>query len=478
MNSKRLKRANLSPGQRRVVDLALSGKNVFFTGAAGTGKSYLLRQLVCELEKQNQFHGRVFVTAPTGLAAWHLGGTTIHSFAGIKRSDPPLDDLLKEIYASEYSLQRWQYCKCLVIDEISMIDADFLNKLDAIGRYVRDSPDLPFGGMQLVFSGDFFQLPPVENSDDDIHILLHARAAAAASASTSSSSSSAAAALPPSPPPPLPAARYAFESDRWDDFFDVFVMLTTSFRHRETTFLKLLNAIRTGERCQQTVEKLLRGTRQNFDEERTPPTRLFSTNAMVDKENDIHLKELGDDVDIETYQAVDTSKGLVHISEKNCPVPQQLTLKVGASVMLLRNLDQSKGLVNGCMGTVTSFAHGSRYPNVLFAPKAGLTIMNKQQQTVIPVTWERKSGADVFATRTALPLRLSYAMTIHKSQGQTLPRVELNFKSRTFASGQAYSALSRATGFRGLVVKNLKKNDIRVSPKVVEWYTKVFGKVS
>ena len=162
MNSKKLKRNNLSKGQSRVVELALSNKSVFFTGAAGSGKSYLLRELVCQLEKQNQMHGRVFVTAPTGLAAWHLGGSTIHSFAGVKDSSMPLTDLLDEVYDNDHAVQRWQYCRCLIIDEISMIDAAFLHKLDSIARAVRQTPRLPFGGIQLIFSGDFFQLPPVD----------------------------------------------------------------------------------------------------------------------------------------------------------------------------------------------------------------------------------------------------------------------------------------------------------------------------
>ena len=107
-------------------------------------------------------HGRVFVTAPTGLAAWHLGGSTIHSFAGVKDSNMPLADLLEEVHENDHAVQRWQYCKCLIIDEISMIDAAFLHKLDGIARVVRQTPHVPFGGIQLIFSGDFFQLPPVD----------------------------------------------------------------------------------------------------------------------------------------------------------------------------------------------------------------------------------------------------------------------------------------------------------------------------
>ena len=128
--------------------------------------------------------------------------------------------------------------------------------------------------------------------------------------------------------------------------------------------------------------------------------------------------------------------------------------------------------------TVIGFNPHTSHPIVMFSPKIGLSTMAKKQRQISPLTWEKKSGSDVVATRTALPLRLSYALTIHKSQGQTLPRVEISFTNGSFANGQAYSALSRATGFRGLTIKKLKESDIKVAKKVIDWYMMVFGTVS
>ena len=246
-----------------------------------------------------------------------------------------------------------------------------------------------------------------------------------------------------------------------------------------------MNSLRTGKQREQTVSKLIRGASRDFDDtasnttskQNNPPTKLYPTNAQVDKENRFHLDALGA-VETMEYDARDTTKGKYKINNKSCPVPPHLTLKLGASVMLLRNLDTSKGLVNGCLGEVVGFMESSSLPIVRFAPSNNrVTRVQRQRITVNESTWERKSGGEVVATRTALPLRLSYALTIHKSQGQTLPRVLIDFKSRAFAAGMAYSALSRATGFRGLAVKKLSVSDIRVSDKVIQWYQNLFGAV-
>ena len=461
LNAKKRKQSrSFSRGQQLVITRALQKKNIFFTGAAGTGKSYLLRQLVCELEKQNHMHGRVFVTAPTGLAAWHLNGTTIHSFAGIKRSDISLPDMLNEINENDHAVERWQYCSCLIIDEISMIDASFLEKLDQVARHFRQKPDLAFGGLQLIFSGDFFQLPPIDKYVDmnDLDHTSSDSTKEMRSNSSSSSSSSSTSNMNNSldinalmaahsnsvsmQQDKVGSSRYAFESEIWEDLFDVYIMLKDSYRHHDKSFLKLLNQIRTGKNRETTVKKIMRGAALNFDDtannamsKNNPPTKLFTTNALVDKENKIHLDALGDKVESQQYFATDTNKGRHQISNRQCPVPYELNLKIGASVMLLRNLDPAKGLVNGVIGTVIQFSSMTRYPVVLFTPKSpSSTIQMKNQRiTVNESIWEKKSGSDIVATRTALPLRLAYALTIHKSQGQTLPRVEISFEKGTFA---------------------------------------------
>ena len=154
---------HLSPGQQRVFELAvLQRKNVFFTGAAGSGKSFVLKRMLVEIERAHGLYGRVYCVAPTGLAAWNLGGTTIHSFAGIRDSNSTLDDMLDAVYENDHAVFRWQHCQTLILDEVSMVDSIFLEKLDRIARTVRNCDDVPFGGIQLIVTGDFFQLPPVQ----------------------------------------------------------------------------------------------------------------------------------------------------------------------------------------------------------------------------------------------------------------------------------------------------------------------------
>ena len=462
----------LSPGQRRVLELAvLQRKNVFFTGAAGSGKSFVLKRMMVELEREHRLYGRVYCVAPTGLSAWHLGGTTIHSFAGIRDSDATIDEMLDAVYDNHHAVHRWQHCEVLIWDEISMIHCTFLEKLDRIARTVRDREDAPFGGIQLVVCGDFFQLPPVNLSHD---------------------------------------AGWAFESPIWKEMFDVHIMLKTSHRQdQRSEFLNLLNAIRTGERSQSAIERLIQLSRGSPDPNTTLSsgqasstcassyTKLFGTNREVNDENERCLELLGAKAGPRiTFVADDITKFYSKVAKRlpggnimpDCPALQNVVLRVGAKVILLKNLDQQAGLVNGCHGVVKGFTNASscsskqNFPIVDFYVGKGVATMSRKQnvvtRTIRRATWESKSGSTVIASRSQIPLRLAYALTVHKCQGQTLPSARINFKSSAFTSGQAYVALSRVSKVKCLDIERLRATDVKVSHTVVQFYKSVFGTVA
>ena len=429
----------LSRAQRRVLELAVKERlNVFFTGGAGTGKTTTLLRMVVELEREHGLYGKVFCVAPTGLAAWGLGGTTIHSFAGVRNSDSTLDEMLDEIQDNEHAISRWQTCQVLIWDEISMVDSVFLEKLDAIARSIRQTPLAPFGGIQLVVSGDFFQLPPIGLGLD---------------------------------------AGWAFLSPLWNQLFDVHILLKTSHRqHGE--YLRLLNEIRTGEMPADTVSRLLSLSRKHGSQG-LKCTRIFATKREVDAENQRCLEALGEDAGpTVTFVANDMHVGksagnLMH----GCPAQREVSLRVGAEVILLKNLDLSAGLVNGCRGVVMSFTKAkSPLPIVHF--RIGNSVKQVLSRTIHRANWELKSGSKIIASRNQIPLQLAYALTVHKCQGQTLSNIYVDFRSRAFTSGQAYVALSRTADIQNLAIGKLSATDVKVSDKVVKFYKEVFGAVA
>ena len=491
----------LSPGQRRVLELAvLQRKNVFFTGAAGSGKSFVLKRVLVDIEREHRLFGRVYCVAPTGLAAWNLGGTTIHSFAGVRDSDASLDDMIDAIYENDQAVFRWQHCQVLVWDEISMIDCFFLEKLDQIARTIRGRYDLPFGGIQLVVCGDFFQLPPVQlgrlGSSDPC---------------------------------------WAFTSHLWKDMFDVHIMLKASHRQQQhSEFLYLLNQIRTGRNCDDTVKQLIRLSNQVRDSKNLDTTagtglassstsstssftyslsknpkmskytKLFSTNKEVDAENKRCLDLLGPAAGPRVkFIAKDKSMLNSNTTKKkcgvgimpDCPAQKKVVLRLGAQVILLKNVDQNCGLVNGCRGVVKGFTKdgsqlpivefyvGRKYPGSSITSSLSSSSTSSQRQPVITrtvrrTTWESKSGSTVLASREQIPLRLAYALTVHKCQGQTLPSAHVSFKTSAFTSGQAYVALSRTERVEDLDIGKLRTSDIRVSEDVVQFYMELFGTVA
>lgn len=313
---KKVRAITLSEEQEHVIELARRKLNIFYTGSAGTGKSVLLRELIKTLKTMYGTSGAVAVTASTGLAACNIGGITLHSFAGIGLGVGDEAMLLKKVRRSAKHRERWKNIKALVIDEISMIDGKLLDKLDGIAKTLRRSSK-PFGGIQIILCGDFFQLPPVTKGDQQIN--------------------------------------FAFQSYSWRTAIDATIILQKVFRQQgDHRFVEMLNEMRTGVISDRTLKEFAELSRPLPNDE-IVPAELFSTRAEVDNANYSRLKTLPGET--MTYEASDGGViDNVELRRKlldNFLAPKKLELKVGAQVMNIKNIDAT--LVNGSLGKVLAF---------------------------------------------------------------------------------------------------------------------------
>jgi ATP-dependent DNA helicase PIF1 len=305
----------------------------------------------------------LFVTASTGIAAVQIGGSTVHSFAGIFDGGAPVSALVAAVRRNGPACARWRDCRLLVVDETSMVSADLLEKLEALARAARGRPDgHVFGGIQLLLLGDFLQLPPVS------------------------------------------PAQFAFESPVWDRLGLATVKLTRVFRQRDPAFVALLAELRVGHVGEETMRRL--GARVGaVPPPHVVPTKLRGTNREVDEENTVAYRRLGSEKRDYPAQDEGTDARELAALRRNCPAPQTVSLRLGASVLLLKNVDVAAGLVNGSQGTVVAFEEDG--PRVRFGGSASVT------RVVRPMDWTVDVGGSVVARRRQVPLRLAYAITIH-----------------------------------------------------------------
>lgn len=429
----------LSDEQERAIDLALEGHNILLTGPGGTGKSETVRHLIRELRKKYRFPGRVVVAASTGAAAINISGCTIHAFLGTSIAKS-VDDMLRNpsvsVQNGSYMHDRAATADAIIIDEVSMLSGDFISMLDYRLRTLRQSPDeepLPFGGMQLIFVGDFTQLPPVSKRGE-----YH-------------------------------TYEFAFESPAWRNGDIKVVELTKVFRQSDEEFVKHLTNIRRGLLTDATVDYFDARVGVKLPD----PTRLYAKNVTVDMVNQSKLMELpGKAVEFKmTFSGNDIY--LAKLSEVVEPV---IYLKVGAPVVFTRNMYDTSDRDPASTRALTQFvyANGDR-GTVMSIDKKRRTVSVKKRNgvTVVvnPMTYEYRSGSSkVVATATQLPLRLAWAMTIHKAQGATLDEVECDV-SECFQSGHAYVALSRARTIEGLSLRTpLNPAKITASDLVIRYY--------
>jgi ATP-dependent DNA helicase PIF1 len=403
--------------QQTAFNILKMGYNVFLTGAAGAGKTFVLNQYINYL---NQHGVVVAVTASTGIAATHLNGQTIHSWSGIGIKDKLTEQDLEHILDDQRIKKNYKYCKVLIIDEISMLHPEQLDMVDQIARGFLN-PDYPFGGMQVVLCGDFFQLPPVAKGNTPV--------------------------------------RFAYASNVWQESDFKICYLREQYRQNNDPLLEVLNTIRSGT-AGENVKIYLR-TRYKKEPEltniNTKPTVLYSRNISVDQLNERHLNEIKGEV--ESYEM--TSKGFkkhVETLKKNCLAPEILRLKIGAQVMFVKN-SQTGEYVNGTRGVITGFSKEDNWPLVKIAD--GSLICAK------PVDWNLQDFDTIVATISQVPLRLAWAITIHKSQGMTLDAVETDL-SDAFEAGMGYVALSRVRTLNGLKLLGLNDVAIQVNRNVLE----------
>ncbi|KAL3870105.1 hypothetical protein ACJMK2_042718 [Sinanodonta woodiana] len=375
---------SLNKEQNEVLSAVMQGKNVFFTGSAGTGKSFLLRRIIGALPPQH-----TAATASTGIAACHIGGTTLHSFAGIGSGRAPLEQCI-ELASRPQVTQQWKRCHHLIIDEISMVDGDFFDKLENVARVIRQN-DRPFGGIQLIICGDFLQLPPVSKGKEK--------------------------------------KKFCFQSKAWQKAIEINMELKEVRRQSDKHFINVLQNIRLG-RCPDFVYNTLRATAlNNIQKHDILATRLCTHKEDVDHINQFHLNKLAGEPRF--FISTDTDPAYEKQIDFLSPVPGKLELRLGAQVMLVKNLDVQQGLVSGARGVVVGFDKGNE----------GI------------LTW-------------------IIGITQINPQGMTLDCVEISL-SRVFECGQSYVALSRAKSLEGLRVLDFDQRCVRADPEVLHFYYKL-----
>ncbi|XP_017097876.2 ATP-dependent DNA helicase PIF1 [Drosophila bipectinata] len=410
----------LSEEQMEVLRACTSGKNVFFTGSAGTGKSFLLRRIISALPPDG-----TIATASTGVAACLIGGTTLHAFAGIGGGDANMKRCL-ELASRPVSAQTWRKCKRLIIDEISMVDGQFFEKIEAVARHIRRN-DRPFGGIQLILCGDFLQLPPVVKSEFG------------------------------STPNSAPQQRFCFQSSAWETCIQNVYELKQVHRQSDPEFVKILNHLRIGHVNESITTRLAATSKQKIEGNGILATQLCSHTNDANSINESKLENLGGDKVL--FKADDSDPSMSKQLDQQIQAPSQLFLKVNAQVMLLKNINISNGLVNGARGVVVRM--DKDLPVVRFK--------NNQEYICKHEKWIIKTPTGGLITRRQVPLKLAWAFSIHKSQGLTLDCVEMSL-SKVFEAGQAYVALSRAKSLQSIRILDFDPKQVWANPQVLQFY--------
>jgi len=448
----------LSPEQEIVIQKYREGENIFVTGPGGTGKSYLLREIIHDSIKTNK---RLQVCATSGRSAVLLGcgARTIHSWSGVRIPRGSREDIITKTLKRKNTKKEWKGVDILIIDEVSMMSLKLFEILNDVGKIARNNYSKIFGGIQLIFIGDFFQLPPIGDEGDD------------------------------------DSSRYCFESELWNEAFSIenHIKLTKIFRQSDEKFIKILNQVREGRITKSSHNTLIEHVgRKYIDTDNTGivPVRLFPIRASADNFN----SEMFDKIDSEIFvYKCKINTNTKTFLDDGCPIPPEiiqdfrnvpheiveyeiknligtspcveiLSLKIGTNVMLTYNLNVELGLCNGSLGTVIGFEKGTLLNKPIIRFSSGI---------VVPIDYVSYQSANYpCLSFSQIPLKHAWGLTIHSSQGATLDMAEIDIGSGIFAVGQSYVAISRVKSLDGLYLSGYDPTKIKVSKKVIEFYSR------
>lgn len=423
------------------------GQNLFISGPGGTGKSFLIKYI-----KEHAPEGMtVGITALTGCAAILLGcgAKTLHSWGGIGLARESAEELVQKIIKRKKNnptaYRNWTRTDVLIIDEISMMSAELFEKLNTIARLLRKEPSKPFGGMQVVAFGDFFQLPPIVRMVDGAD----------------------------------PSQQLAFNAPSWTSTFGSVIQLKQLMRQTDPVFQELLNSFRIGEVRQDHIDILRGRMNLDWDSLEIKPTLIFPRRAEVDKINAANLEALEGvrvKYQVRTVYKPEAPEGSIRMSrlpegaalierfDNDAPYDACAEFAVGAQVMLIHNKDQELELVNGSRGVITRFTSGAD-------GKEQLPVVKFKNGTELPIgrhAWEMDTMPGV--CREQIPLRLAYAVTIHKSQGATLDSALIDIGPSIWEWGQAYTAISRVRNLDSLYIFAFDRRAVKAHPAVRAYY--------
>lgn len=432
--------------QKLIFDKYVEGDNIFITGPGGTGKTHLIKSIVAHAKENNKSYK---VCALTGCAAILLmcGATTLHAFAGIGLATGSINQVVDRVVSNRYKKANWQKLKILIVDEVSMLSLKLFMILDLIGRRAKKNRDVPFGGIQVIFSGDFYQLPPVGDEQEPETV------------------------------------QFCFETPLWNETFKLQnqIQMTTMFRQTDPKYIKILNGLRVGKITNTTISTL-NGRVKKYENDIRPTIllpRRYDADVINYKELvklDIATEKIFTVATVPDEDLTLTKEQIVNLTlftdkereyevnylMNNILPEKEIKLRIGAIVMCIANLnmDGETPIVNGSQGIITEFI--DNYPKVLFDNGVSLIIC--------PHIWNSEKIPGIAIKQ--LPLIYAWAITIHKSQGLSLDRASIDIGEGIFECGQTYVALSRIKSLEGVYLTSFDYSRIKVNKSVQNFYSR------